>query len=176
MLAITALVGSLAIYLGEWTGLNYGIWSLLLGVAGHYLRIFPPKALERANSFGIVTAGIMVVVLASMGGVTFSDVIKSAGPVFLILALGVVGLMAGGLLASRFVGWNRNKAVPVSLTALIGFPADYIICEEIANSLGENEEERAAIMDEIMAPMLVGGFTSVSLASVVIASMLVGTL
>lgn len=176
LLAMVAGLGTFAFYLGDWTGVNYGIWSLLIGIACQYFGVLPHKALDEANSFGIVTAGILVVVLASMGGVTISQLLDSIGPVLLILALGVIGLLAGGMLAARLLKWDPKKAMPVSLTALIGFPADYIICEEIANSLGEDAEEREAIMDEILAPMLVGGFTSVSLASVLIASTLVGTL
>ena len=105
-----------------------------------------------------------------------SQLLDSIGPVLMILFLGTLGLLAGGMLAARLTGWDPKKAMPVSLTALIGFPADYIICEEIAHSLGEDTQQRDAIMDEILAPMLVGGFTSVSLASVMIASTLVGTL
>ncbi|GAA1134715.1 hypothetical protein [Ornithinicoccus hortensis] len=176
LLAMIAVLGTLAFFLGEWTGLNYGIWSLLIGIACQYFGVLPAKALDEANSFGIVTAGIMVVVLASMGGVTVSQLLDSIGPVLMILFLGTVGLLVGGMLAARLIGWDPKKAMPVSLTALIGFPADYIICEEIAHSLGEDTQQRDAIMDEILAPMLVGGFTSVSLASVMIASTLVGTL
>lgn len=138
--------------------------------------MLPPKTLDKANSFGIVTAGILVVVLASMGGVTLAQLREAALPVLLILTLGAAGLMVGGMAVGRLLRWDPTKAMPVSLTALMGFPADYIICEEIAHSLGEDEQERDAIMGEILAPMLVGGFTSVSLASVVIASVLVGTI
>lgn len=176
LLAVTAVLGTLAFYLGEWTGLNYGIWALLIGIGGQYVGLLPSKTLDKANSFGIVTAGILVVVLASMGGVTLSQLWGASGPVLLMLVLGATGLMVGGMAVGRLLRWPSDKAMPVSLTALIGFPADYIICEEIAHSLGEDEQERDAIMDEILAPMLVGGFTSVSLASVLIASILVGTI
>lgn len=176
LLAVTAVLGTLAFYLGDWTGLNYGIWALLLGIGGQFIGLLPHKTLDKANSFGIVTTGILVVVLASMGGVTLAQLWEAAGPVVLMLVLGAGGLMIGGMTVGRLLGWDPGKAMPVSLTALIGFPADYIICEEIAHSLGEDERERDAIMDEILAPMLVGGFTSVSLASVLIASILVGTI
>lgn len=72
--------------------------------------------------------------------------------------------------------WDLNKGVPVALTALFGFPGDYIICEEVSRSVADNEKERQAIFNEILTPMLVGGFTTVTTASIVIASILVQTL
>jgi energy-converting hydrogenase Eha subunit F len=49
-------------------------------------------------------------------------------------------------------------------------------CEEISRSVGRTEEEREGILDEILTPMLVGGFTTVTTSSILVASVLVSTL
>ena len=66
--------------------------------------------------------------------------------------------------------------MPVGLTALFGFPADYLLCQEISRSVASDEHEEEAIMQDIYTPMLIGGFTTVTLSSVVVASILVSTL
>ena len=66
--------------------------------------------------------------------------------------------------------------MPVALTALFGFPADYLLCQEVARSMGRTPAETKAIMDDIYTPMLIGGFTTVTLSSVVVASILVSTI
>ncbi|WP_270452000.1 hypothetical protein [Kocuria marina] len=47
--------------------------------------MLPHKVLEETNNFAIVKAGILMVVPASMGGVTVLQLIDSIGPVLLIL-------------------------------------------------------------------------------------------
>ena len=91
-------------------------------------------------------------------------------------ALSVFGALIGGFLGSKLFKWDPLKGLPVALTALFGFPGDYIICEEVSRSVGRDEKERQAILDEILTPMLVGGFTTVTTASVLIASILIKTL
>lgn len=64
----------------------------------------------------------------------------------------------------------------MALTALFGLAGDFLLCQEVSRSVGRTEGERAAVLDEILTPMLVGGFTSVTTASIFVASILVQTL
>ena len=59
---------------------------------------------------------------------------------------------------------------------MYGFPADYLLTNEVVRSVGRTDEEREALSEAMLPPMLVGGFTSVSAGSVVIASVLVSFL
>ncbi|SUC46571.1 Uncharacterised protein [Providencia stuartii] len=65
-------------------------------------------------------------------------------------------------------------AFAVSLTALYGFPADYIITNEAINALTKDEKERQILTGHMLGPMLVGGFISVTMVSVVLAGIMVG--
>ena len=120
--------------------------------------------------------GLIVVVMTSMESITFDAVVSSIIPVLFIIAIGVIGVLIGGFVGSKLFKWDPLKGLPVALTALFGFPGDYIICEEVSRSVGRDENERKAILDEILTPMLVGGFTTVTTASVLIASILIKTL
>ncbi|TFD90151.1 hypothetical protein [Cryobacterium serini] len=168
--------GSLATWLGSLTGVNYGIWALAIGIIGHVLGVFPPKIMQQANAFGLAMATVIVVVLASMSAVTWNDMMQAFWPVLLILGVGGIGIIAGGWIASKLFKWDPLKGIPVALTALFGFPGDYILCQEISRSVGRDGEEQKAIFDELITPMLVGGFTTVTTASIVVASILVQTI
>ena len=71
---------------------------------------------------------------------------------------------------------SKNMAFAVSLTALYGFPADYIITNEVIKALTEDEKEREVLTSHMLPPMLVGGFISVTIVSVVLAGIFVGFL
>ncbi|GAA0335239.1 hypothetical protein GCM10008967_27610 [Bacillus carboniphilus] len=170
------LAGVVANFLGKVTGVNFSVWCLLLGIAGAYFKFFQPKMLERANSFGISMVALIFFIMVPMTDVTPSMFAKSLGVVLVIMVVGIIGIVGGGYIASKIFKWDYNKAIAVALTALLGFPADYIVCEEVSRSVGENEKEEKAIFNEIVTPMLVGGFTTVTTGSIVIASILMNTL
>ena len=65
-------------------------------------------------------------------------------------------------------------AFACSLTALYGFPADYVITNEVVNTLTDDEKERAALSAHMMPSMLVAGFVTVTMVSVVIAGIFTG--
>lgn len=170
------VAASLATWLDALTGLNYGVWALLLGLLGRVLGVFPEKAMEKANAFGFGLIAVIVVIMASISTVTFATVKATIGPAILILVVGAVGIMFGGWLASKLFKWDPLKGMSVALTALFGFPGDFMLCQEVSRSVGRDERERAAIFDELVTPMLVAGFTTVTTASILVASILVTTL
>ncbi len=167
---------SLAVFLGTVTPISYSLWALLIGFVGAYVGFYHEKVLERSNAFGLAMAGLIVMLLPSMNSVTVTTFINYLPKILLIVALGTVGLVLGGYIGSKIFRWHPAKGIAVALTAMFGFPGDYLLCEEVSRSEGKTEEQRQLILNEILTPMLVGGFTSVTTASVVIASILMSTL
>lgn len=168
--------GALAVFLGQLTGVNASLWALVIGVPGAALRFFPEKAMDKANSSGITMIALIFVVINSLIGVTWGEIVASLLPVMVIMVIGISGLILGAVIGAKIFKWDINKSIPVVLTALYGFPGDYLIVEEISRSEGRNEAEQKRIMDDLMAPMLIGGFTSVTVGSVAVASILISTL
>lgn len=166
----------IAVALGELTPIHYSLWALAIGIIGLKLNIFQPRSLEKANSFTLTMIAIIFVVIGTMAGVTPQQVWDNLPPVILILVVGTIGIMIGGWLMSKVVKWSPYKGMPVALTALFGFPGDYILCEEVSRSVGRNKKEEKLIFNELLAPMLIGGFTTVTVASVVIAGIFIQTL
>lgn len=176
MLLQVFIGAALAIILGEMTGINYSLWALAIGIVGAYVGFYNDKMLDRSNAFGIAMAGLIIYTLGSMSDVTPRMFIGYIPVVLSILIIGVIGIVIGGIIASKLMKWDLNKGVPVALTALFGFPGDYLLCEEVSRSVADNDMQQKAIFDEILTPMLVGGFTTVTTASIAVASILVQTL
>jgi len=176
MLFKLLLGGALAFFLGKITPIPYSIWALFIGMVGAYFGLYRGKMLNRANSFGLAMAALIILVLGSMNNVTFKLFTTQLPAILSILAIGTVGLLLGGVIGAKIVKWPKELSIPVVLTAEFGFPGNYLISDEVARSTGSNKKERDIIMDKILPPMLVGGYTTVTITSIIIASILIKTL
>ncbi len=176
LLFLVFIAGSVAVGLDNLTGVSYSLWGLALGITAAWAGVLPDRVLERANGFTIAMVGLIFIVLGALTGVSLGEVVRLLPAVALIIVVGITGLVVGGWAASKAVGWDPLKGIPVALTALYGFPIDYLIAHEVSRSVGRDAEEEQAILDDILAPVLIGGFTTVTAGSVVIASLLVTTL
>lgn len=171
-------VGALAVALDKLTHghVNYSIFCIILGLTGSYFGFFRGKMLERANSLGIAMVGLIIYVMTTLNEVTPQSLAAEAGAIFGILFIGIIGLLIGGWLGGRLVRWPRDLAIPVALTALFGFPGNWLICDEASRTVGKTKDEQSYINGIILPPMLVGGFTTVTITSIIVAGILVGTL
>lgn len=176
LLFMVFIGGAIAVWLDNLTGINYSLFGLAIGILGSYIGFYPTSVLEKANGFSIAILGLVVIVLGGMVGLTLSDVISVLPQVITIIIVGTIGLSVGGFIGSKIFKWDPLKGISVTLTAMYGFPGDYLISNEVSRSLGRNDEEKEKILNDILAPMLIGGFTSVSVGSVVIASLLIKTI
>lgn len=176
ILFLVLVGGSLANFLGGITHIPSSIVALVLGIVSTYFGFTPERTLEKANGFGIAMAAVIAVVMAPMIKASMSDVIAAFVPVVTILLIGGAGIMLGGFVATKLLKWRPTLGMSVALTAMYGFPADYLLTSEVARATGRTAEERKALLDVMLPPMLVGGFTSVSAGSVAIASILVSFL
>lgn len=176
MLFLILIGGSIATLLSGPTHIPSSILALILGIAATAVGLSPDKAMERSNSFGIAMAGVIAIVMAPLVSASVQDVIDAFLPTVSILIVGGIGIVAGGYIATKLLRWKAPLGMSVALTAMYGFPADYLLTNEVARSIARDDEEKEALLNVMLPPMLVGGFTSVSAGSVVIASVLVGML
>jgi hypothetical protein len=177
ILLFMIFIGSaLAITLQGLTGISYSLWGLFIGILGSYFGFYPEKVLEKANGFSIAMVGVVFTVLSSIAAVTIQSIVSVLPAVALIIVVGSIGLVLGGYIGSKLFKWDPYKGIAVALTAMYGFPGDFLLSQEVSRSMGRTKEEEEMILGEILPPMLIGGFTSVTIGSVIIASILVKTL
>ncbi|SMX72346.1 hypothetical protein BSP239C_00634 [Brevibacterium sp. 239c] len=176
ILAILVAGTLAATWIGETTGISYTLWCLVIGFALRAFRILPARSLDKAGSFGFATTTVTLVVIVAVGTVTPQNLLQALLPTLVILVLGPIGIMIGGSATAKLLRLDRNLATPVALTALFGFPGDFIICKEVSEAVTCNKTERQALLNHIFPPLLIGGFTTVTTGSVVVASVLMSTL
>ena len=176
MLFLILVGGSLATLLAVPTHIPSSILALILGILAAAVGLSPDKAMERSNSFGIAMAGVIAIVMAPLVTASVQDVINAFLPTVMILIVGGAGIIGGGFIATKLLRWKSGLGMSVALTAMYGFPADYLLTNEVARSVARDEDEKEALLSAMLPPMLVGGFTSVSAGSIVIASVLVSLL
>ena len=176
MLFLILVGGSAATLLAVPTHIPSSILALILGILAAAVGLSPDKAMERSNSFGIAMAGVIAIVMAPLVTASVQDVINAFLPTVMILIVGGAGIIIGGFIATKLLRWKSGLGMSVALTAMYGFPADYLLTNEVARSVARDEDEKEALLSAMLPPMLVGGFTSVSAGSIVIASVLVSLL
>jgi hypothetical protein len=97
-------------------------------------------------------------------------------PMAALIVVGVIGMAAVVFFAAKALKLSFPMAMATALTALYGFPANAIITETTCNNLTDDADERAYLMGRMFAPMIVGGFTTVTITSVIIAGVFAGML
>jgi hypothetical protein len=72
----------------------------------------------------------------------------------------------------KLLGYTIPMSVAIGLTSLYGFPGTMILPQEAAKAAGETEEEVAAIENVMLPKMIVAGFSTVTITSVIVTSII----
>lgn len=152
------------------------VWGLVLGIIFTAIGFLDENILNKANSYGIIMFALMMYMFHGLKDCTpemLSDIIF---PMVLLIVVGVIGMAIVVLIVAKLMKLSFPMAMATALTALYGFPANAIITETTCNNLTDDEDEKAYLMGQMFAPMIVGGFTTVTITSVIIAGVFVGFL
>ncbi len=150
--------------------IDKNIMSLLFGIIFHELGFLDSGILRKASSDGLAMAALMSVVFLSLSNAT-PDLLISILPLIIIAQiLGVIGYAIFGLIAGKFLGISPWMSIAIGSTCNYGFPGTYVISKEVAKAAGDSVDEQEKILNAILPKMLVAGFITVSIASVLLAS------
>lgn len=154
--------------------LNTFVVALLLGIALRTFGVFKPSILGGIDALGLMMIAIMILIFGPLATITPSDVSALAGPLLIAFVFGIVGIGLFSAVAGKLLGYSISMSVAIGLTALYGFPGTMILAQEAARGAGESAEEVAAIEHEILPKMIVAGFSTVTITSVIVTSIIVG--
>jgi len=168
-----AFVAWLAVQAAPVLHLNQFVVCLLFGVIGREIGLLEEKALVKANAFGFLMTVLMGFIFAGLSQATPTMLAEIAAPLFGIIIIGIIGMGIFSILIGKLLGETKEMAFSIAMTALYGFPADYILTLEAVKTSTENEEEYEYVFDQMVPKMLVGGFATVTIASVIIAGIFV---
>lgn len=175
-LAKTALVALLATFLStlineavDFRLLDPNIMGLLMGILFSELGFLEKEILVKSNSFGISMAALTSVILSTLSAATPEVVLNLLPSIGVALVFGSIGIVVFTFFASKIFKLSKWMSFGIGISALFGFPGTFIVSQEVTNSVGETDEERQVILNGILPKMLVAGFITVSIGSVVLA-------
>lgn len=152
------------------------VLCLLFGVIATSIGFLERQPLQKASGFGFAIMGLMLFIFDGLKNATPEMLLELIWPMFGTIVIGIIGMYIFSFIVGKILGVSKELAFAVSLTALYGFPADYIITNEVINSLTSDQKERDALTSHMLPPMLVAGFITVTIVSVVLAGIFVGFL
>ncbi len=151
---------------------NSLIVCLVFGVIAREIGFLEKDSMTAANSQGFVMLCLLTVIFANLSSATPEMLLSLIIPIIGCLVLGVIGFSIFSSIAGKLLGIDKFMAIAIGSTALFGFPGTFIISNEVANAVAKNDEERKIILEAILPKMLIAGFVTVSIASVVLAGVM----
>jgi hypothetical protein len=156
--------------------LNTFVVALILGVLLRWARIFRPSVLSGIDAYGLMITAVLILVFGPLATVTPADLKALALPLAIAFFVGVAGIVAASVLVGKLFGFTAAMSVGIGLTALYGFPGTLLLSQEAAKAVGETEEEVKAIEAEILPRMVVAGFATVTITSVIVTGIIAASI
>ena len=147
------------------------VWALVLGVLCTRIGLLDTNALNKANSYGIIMFALMMYIFDGLKDATPEMLGSVIGPMLILIVIGVAGMAVAEFIVAKILKLSFTLALANGLTALYGFPPNAIITENTCKALGQDEAEVDYLMSEMYPSMIVGGFTTVTITSVIIAGL-----
>ncbi|MBH9991194.1 MAG: hypothetical protein M3Z45_04100 [Bombilactobacillus mellifer] len=170
ILVRVAAVALFSNWIAGFVHINANVLCLVFGVLAHQFGFLESSALNKAGVFNWLMYGLLAYVFSQLNMTSPAIIGSIIGKIIVLIALGLLGMFLASWLLAKPFGMTWHMAYACSLTSLFGFPADYILTSEIARTMANDKEEESYLLYHMMPKMLVGGFATVSVASVIIAS------
>ena len=168
-----ALVGWLAVVIGIFTGVSGAIWALVLGVLFCRLGFLEPDVLSKTGSKDLLFFALIMFVYSGLADCTPALLFDLIGPMLSLLVIGLCGMGIMAFIVGKILKISPWLGYANCLTALYGFPFDAIMTDKICHEEGANKEEVDYLMSRLFPSMIVGGFVTVTITSVVLAGIFV---
>ncbi|WP_054252592.1 hypothetical protein [Neofamilia massiliensis] len=169
-LGIAAFFIFIASILGKVTFLAMSIWCLILGITLRSFNLVPNKILDVGKSSGLWMTLTFTSIIPALAKINLSD-LASLG-IQTVLVFGSV-LLFTYIFVYKLPLWkivgSRNLAIGVAMSQLLGFPATFLIINEVATAVSETDDEKNYILNKLTPAYVISGFVSVTSISIIIA-------
>lgn len=152
------------------------IACLIAGVIGTEVGFVDARPVTKAESMGLVTLANLILALGGLANATPEMVGGLIVPLLVVIVAGVTGLMLAAIPIGKAFGFSRPYSIALGLNCLLGFPPNMIITNDVSRALANNKEEEDYLNEAMLPDMLIGGFTTVTIGSVILAGIFAGML
>lgn len=164
--------------IGYWIGtvtdgkINSLLACMILGVISATTGLLPANALNAAQSNGFLILFATIFVVQGVSSATPELVASCFYPLIVIFALGVLLLAVSGFIASKIFKMSFGMCFAIGTTALFGAPATVYVSTEVSKGVGRNDEERKVLLAYILPKIMIAGFATLTVGSVILATVL----
>lgn len=169
------LVAVAAHFLSELTGgvIHYFVLCLVMGAVFFALGFLEKGIMSKTQSGGLITFFVTILIFSNLATTTPQQVLSVLPALLLSAACGVAGTVLLGFICAKVMNFPFGLAVSFGISCTFGFPTTMLIPQEVAEAFGRTETEKAAILNYLLPKMLTAGFVTVTIASVLIAGVVV---
>lgn len=181
-LAKVAIVACIADFVGKATlipgsdpanyWLNPNISYLLFGLIFARIGFLEKDIFAKSSSNGIITFGLLLMLPGSLAKVSPTSLMQMIVPTFGILLFCSIGIAVVCSVVGKFLGYSPFTSTAIGATCMLAYPATQIIATEGVDSMDGTPEQKQRAMDFILPKMIIGGFVTVTIASVAFASII----
>ena len=144
-----------------------------MGAVFFALGFLEKGIMSKTQSGGLITFFVTILIFSNLATTTPQQVLSVLPALLLSAACGVAGTVLLGFIFAKVMNFPFGLAVSFGISCTFGFPTTMLIPQEVAEAFGRTETEKAAILNYLLPKMLTAGFVTVTIASVLIAGVVV---
>lgn len=177
-LAIIGAVGSVAAWISTYTApisggvLNAAVVAIILSFVLRQLGLIAENPLRKAGVMDFFMFAMVVSVFQNLGKLTPAVVLANIFPIIALFVLGSAGLLVGGFLMAKLCKVDPMLALAASFGAFTGYPLNYQVTVESIQIVTQDPAERKYLEHEIIPCVVLGSVISVTITSVLVASIM----
>lgn len=162
-----------------WVGMKISAFSngvlpsavvvMILAIVCTEVHFLDRNTLQKAGFMPLMLCFLVMILPNSFRTLTLASFGAMLLPAVCFLVLGVVGLVLGGALVGKVLNVDWKLASSVSLAAMFGYPLTEIIVHDVCEGFNLEKEEEEKLVNTVLPQMIIAGFATVTVASVIIA-------
>ena len=171
IIAKLAIVSVLSTWLSAATSnaVNKLVICLVLGVILKEMGFLEENSITKANGSVFVMAAAPIAAFLGLVNATPQMLLGQILPLVIVVIIGLICLVVSSVAVGKLFHYSWQMSTALGSSALFGFPTTYILANEIANSVGETEEEQNYLRSQLQPHMVIAGIVTVSISSVIFA-------
>ena len=168
------LVGLAGYWFATQIGQNTLLVCMIFGVIFRSLGWLDPHCMTPANSYGWFLFMLTMFCMGSFWQCTPELVLGSVKFLVPIFAIGIIAILINAFVAKFIFRESFRMCFAIGLTSMIGSTGTIYIAQEVSTAVADGDEEARQILEGYCLPrLLIAGFSTLTIGSVIFASMLV---
>ena len=149
--------------------LNKLVVCLVLGVLLKEIGFLEESSITKANGSVFVMAAAPIAAFIGLVNATPQMLLGQLAPLAVVVVIGLICLAVSSVVVGKLFHYSWQMSTALGTSALFGFPTTYILANEIACSVGENEAKQNYLRSKLQPHMVIAGIVTVSISSVIFA-------